>query len=260
MTIEKEGEPIRSLDDWHRLAPPKDPITQWKPGRSAMECAIAWLESAGGLPPEIAALLAGHPDFGRVIVDRMEPEALIAFDSHGGPRNADVAVEAHDDTGRIAMTVEAKADEPFDRPMAEVLGAALERRIANSDSKGVERAVNLARALLRPKQKGQMAVGSLRYQLLTGVAGTLAMARDFGASRGVFVVHEIVTSATSQAKLATNAADFVGFVRRLTGDASLEVRAGTLYGPIRVPGAPLFEHPADLYIGKATRPKSAPRP
>ncbi len=263
MTIQKRNESICSLADLRRLAPPKDPDKQWKAGRSAMESAVAWLAAPDRMPPEIALLLSTHPDLGALSIERIEPEALISFDEHGGPRNADVAVLAHDNIGKVAITVEAKADEAFDQPLADVLGAALERGLANPDSKGVDRAVDLARALLHPKQKGDRALKALRYQLFTGVAGTLAMADRHQARRAVFVVQEFVTSETSQAKLKANARDFAAFVHRLSQGAiahGRDVASGVLYGPFAVPGQPLFSKPAALYIGKAVRMRGAPRP
>lgn len=260
MTIQKRNEAICSLADWRRLAPPKDPDKQWKAGRSAMESAVAWLAAPDRMPPEIALLLSTHPDLGALSIERIEPEALISFDEHGGPRNADVAVLAHDNIGKVALTVEAKADEAFDLRLADVLAAALEKRLTNANSRALDRAVDLARALLGPRRDGECRLGTMRYQLLTGVAGTLAMAASASSARGVFVVHEIITSKTSQAKLDANAKDFVAFVRRIARHATLDVQAGVLYGPIRVPGAPLFRNPPTLYIGKAVRPVGTPSP
>lgn len=259
MTIRKGEQQILTLADWLKLAGPKDPQVQWKEGRSAMESARAWLATPGAIPPEIAVLLATHPDFGPLTIEWIEPEARIPFDRHAGPRHADIAVRAHDARGTVALTVEAKADEPFDELLSEVLAASLERRITNMASGGVARAVDLARALLRSRKDGQVRASELRYQLFTGAAGTLALAHREGASRAVFLVHEIISDATSRAKLEANAADYVAFVRRLAGDAATEVRAGQLYGPIRVPGVPLWDNPAALYIGRAVRHLSDPK-
>lgn len=260
MQIRKGNRVIQSLEEWLESAGPKDVDKQWKEGRSAMESAIAWLEVPGALPSEIDELLRSHPDFGAVSVEWIEPEALIRFDRHSGPRNADIAVRANDANGVIAITLEAKADEPFDQRLADVLENSLERLIANAESGGFARASDLARSLLPPLSDKQASLGTLRYQLFTGVAGTLALAERQNAARAVFIVHEIVTNQTSCEKLSTNHTDYSAFVRRLTGLKDLEVLSDRLYGPIRVPGAPLFESPAALYIGKATRSKGEPRP
>lgn len=257
MIILKNDTPILTIDDWFKLAAPKGKAAQWVDGRSAKECAIAWLATPGALPPEIASLFA-HADFDSLRLDRIEPEALLTFDGHSGPRNADVAVWAHDDRGPVAISVEAKADEPFAQLVAEALSGSLEMRISTPTSGALPRIIDLATSLLWPREQGQVAVGDIRYQLLTAAAGTLAMAHAHGAQRAVCVVHELVSSRTSQAKLAANAQDLDRFVTRLSRGAVSEVVPGTLYGPFTVPGAPLFAKPAALYLGKAVRVVSNP--
>lgn len=258
LMITKNGHAIDSLEHWFTFAPPKDPAKQWVDGRSAKEAAKAWLECQGSLPREIAALLATTGSFESLAVDRIEPEALIAFDNHGGPRNADVAVWARDAHGLLAITVEAKADETFDQLVSKVFAASLERLIGNPRSGGVARLSNLARALFRPTRENLPPVTSLRYQLLTATAGTLALAESVGASRAVFVVQEFHTSVTSRRKLELNDADFRAFIRRLSNGAVSDAASGTLYGPFDVPGEPLFSRPPSLFIGKALRRISTP--
>ena len=100
----------------------------------------------------------------------------------------------------------------------------------------------------------------LRYQLLTAVAGSLAWARQLEAPRAVLVIHEFHTSQTSARKLQGNAQDLDFFVTRLTAGALRGLAVGSLVGPIRVPGDPLFDKPADLYLGKIVRRVSPPGP
>jgi hypothetical protein len=177
----------------------------------------------------------------------------LRFDDASGSRNADLALWARDTGGPVAITVEAKADEPFDAPVAEVFSKALERLLERPASAGVARIVHLAESLFRAKEAGQMRVGDLGYQLLTATAGTLAHAAAIGASKAVLVVHEFVTIETSTTKLAANHADLTAFVRRISRGAVAGVDAGRLYGPIIVPGSPLFGTPAAFYVGKAVR-------
>jgi hypothetical protein len=124
MRIEKNGEAIVDLNGWYRLAPPQNPVKQWVDGRSAKETARAWLENAPESPPrEIALLLATHQDIRDLVIDRVEPEARIAFDDRNGPRNADLAIVARDKHGAAAISVEAKADESFGDTVAACLPA-----------------------------------------------------------------------------------------------------------------------------------------
>ncbi len=253
MKIIKDGNFISSMDDWFNYAPPKGGAKQWVDGRSAKEVARAWLADPPNIPNEVQDLLSAPPNFTELEFLRAEPEAHLSFNKHSGPRNADLAIWAHDSKGPVAITIEAKADEPFDLVVGDVLSAALERFVANPLSGGVTRIVDLARSLFAPISRGQPLVTNLRYQLLTAVAGTLAHGATLGAQRSVLIVHEFVSTATSRRRLEKNADDLAAFIHRLSDGAVVQVDAGQLYGPFTVPGDPLFGRPASLFVGKAIR-------
>lgn len=244
--------PITTLDEWKVLAGPKRSV-QWAPGRSAMEAAIAWLESGDALPPEVASLLESHADFGPVVEWHAEPEAKLRFDKFKGePRNSDLAVYARDRHGPYLVAVEAKADEPFGETFADTMAAAAERYIANQNSKGVARAMQLATALFGPRHKGEPTIGKLRYQLMTAVAGALCEAEQHGFDRTILLVHEFVTDKTRDDQHERNTNDLAEFVTRLAGGTRVELKPG-LVGPISVPGQPLVGHGPQLYVGKVVR-------
>lgn len=253
MLIEKAGQRIQAMDDWRRLAPPKSAEKHWVDGRSAKETARIWLESQPDVPPEVRALLCSNPELSDIEFMRAEPEAILPFDRFSGPRNADLAIWAGNAQGPVAITVEAKADEKFDSIVGDALSAALERLIANPNSGGVARIIDLAKAIFGPVAKGQAPITALRYQLLTATAGTLAHALNMGAPRAVLVIHEFVTQATSRKLLDANAADLTAFVHRVSRGAVSEFQPGCLYGPFTLPGEPLFEEPPAFFIGKAVR-------
>lgn len=260
MRIEKKAAALGTLDEWLEHAGPKNPEVQWVEGRSAMEVARAWLESApSGPPAEIGHLLRSHRDFRNVIIEQVEPEARVSFDTRRGePSNADLVLIGHDEIGPFVGSVEAKADETFGQRLSDTLDAALERAIANPRSAGVERVIDLVRALIPPKKPETVAVGELRYQLLTGIAGSLALAAEHRAARAVFIVHVFETGKTSSQHLEANANDASQFVCRLTSGSVTSLEDGVLVGPIQVRGAALSAKPAALYIGKATRRLSEP--
>ena len=262
MRIEKSNAAITNLNEWLEHAGLKDPQKQWVEGRSAMEAARAWLEGAPNGPPnEIADLLRSHTDFRHVVVDQVEPEARVSFDTQRGePRIADLVISGHDEHGPFAGSVEAKADETFGQLLSEVLDAALERTVANPRSGGVERVVELVRALVPFRAPDTVSVGELRYQLLTGVAGTLALAAERRVERAIFIIHVFETEKTSSRRLAANAKDTDQFVHRLSSGAVTRLDDGVLVGPIQVRGMALSAKPAALYIGKATRRVSPPMP
>jgi hypothetical protein len=252
MLIEKANHPIKSLEDWRHMAPPKSPEKHWQDDRSAKEAARAWLGALPGIPPEVDALLTSNADLAGIILDRAEPEALLPFDEHNGPRNADLAIVARDAAGPVAVTVEAKADEEFDGVVADTFSDALERLIENPRSGGVARIISLAQSLFAPRGSLPLLV-RLRYQLLTATAGTMALADRLTAKKAVMVIHEFITTRTSRRRLDQNHDDFGAFAMRISGGEITSVEAGRLYGPFRCPGEPLFTSVHSFYFGKAVR-------
>jgi hypothetical protein len=262
MQIVKNGIALQTIDDWRAHAPPKS-ADQWTRGRSAMECAAAWFGSAGPcVPAEIVALLSSHDDTARTQITSATPDYRVKFNgARGEPRSCDVVASAESDEGIVAITIEAKADERFERAVEQVLADAVDRRAHGGERTGtVARIEKLAASLLPPPRRGVPPLGGLRYQLLTAAAGALAYARELGASRAVLIVHEFVTERAEDRMQATNYADLSAFAARLSDGEHPTVEAGRLLGPLSVPGEPLFERPAALYIGKAVRRLRQPAP
>jgi len=253
--IRKEQVTLRTLADWREHAPPKSE-KHWKEGRSAAEMARTWvgLESPA-LPPEVDRVLRSHPDFGEVQEWSAEPEARVKFDDMGGePSNADLLLHGHDENGAFIVVVEGKADEPFGSTVDVTLRDALERRVVNPRSRGVDRVQQLAGALFHERSgRSSPVVTSLPYQLLTATAAALAEAARQEAARAVLLVHEFHTELTAADKTRSNADDLNRFVQRLSRGAVDEVEEGRLLGPFQVPGHPPFSPAPDLYVGKAVR-------
>ena len=215
------------------------------------------------MPAEIVSLLQSDPATERIQVNQGEPEKKIAFDGAGGePRNADVALLGSDSSGQVvAITIEAKADEPFGDTFEQTVAKSVERLVSGKRSNGVRRAEELACALLPPRRlrkrvppsESTPSLGPLRYQLFTAVAGTLAFAHQSRAHLAVFIVYEFVTDCTEDEKHKANALDFDAFVTRLSDGAIRKVRSGELVGPIRVAENNNWPSKPVLYIGKATK-------
>jgi hypothetical protein len=256
MCIVKDGTEIRTIEQWFQFAPPKKGRSHWVEGRSALECARAWCADPNGTlwPSEINALLASHPDTDGATLKSATPEYRCRFDKlPGEPRNTDVVAIADHPHGAIALSVEAKADESFGDLVINVLEHAIANIAADKRTNVVRRVQQLASALLPLPIDGASPLGDLRYQLLTGVAGALAFARQEKAHRAVFLIHEFQTSRTEDSKHEANARDLNSFVARLTRGRVLEVPSGKLLGPFEVPGIPLFRDAPSLYLGKAVR-------
>ena len=195
--IHKRNQPIGTLELWERYAGPKSAI-QWQDGRSAKECAKAWLGTgdSGSIPAEILQVFRSHDDFGELQSWTAEPECQVPIDAYSGPANIDVLINADDGRGPIAIEVEAKADEPFGRLLGEEYCASLERRLKSAGSNGVNCLVELSTSVLPPVTGRVPGTQLLRYQLLTATAAALSHARAMDASRAVVIVHEFRTNRT----------------------------------------------------------------
>ena len=252
--IEKGAHVITNLDEWEKWAGPKS-RDQWDPERSAYELARAWCEPDGPrVPDQLRRLLDSRIETRGPVVEQYLPEHRIHFDSHRGePRNADMAFVGRTSVGKVAVTIEAKADEPFGGTVADTLSDAVERLIETPRSRGIQRIQDLTRALFGVRLKKQPKVGALRYQLLTAVAGSLAYAIANDADTAVLVIHEFRTCKTDDTLHNVNAQDLDDFLLRLGGVREGEPALTNSYefaGPFTVPGAPLFDKPPPLLIGK----------
>lgn len=244
------GQAITSVDEWLQHAPPRQGDRHWRDGRSAMELARACLgNGVSELPVELRDLLRPLG----VTSGEFEgtPEARIPIDDLAGePANVDLAVLLPSDAGVTALAVEAKADEPFGRTVGAVLRAGAERIAADEATNSVTRVQGLATLLLPPWREGLPHLGELRYQLLTGTAAAVGLAREHGACRAVFAVCELINkSHTTAPRRKRNRFDLDAFVKRLSGGAVEEVPRGVLVGPFRVNGGEVVE----LWVGKVRR-------
>jgi hypothetical protein len=239
------GQQICCVEDWFRLAPPKMGSRQWKDGRSAKELAKAFCApGVPTVPAELLDLFASSDQLGAVQLTQAWPEHKIRLDSYfGETRNADLAAVGTGNEGAVAVTIEAKADEPFGPTIAQALA------VASPTSKLPARMAALAKSVL-----GRLPceISNLRYQLLHGIAGTLIFAKEHKATAAVFVVLEFDGPSCSPQKLTDNAADLDAFVLALS-PAATPIRAGQIVGPFFVPGGGRVPANLPLFVGKAVR-------
>jgi hypothetical protein len=235
---------ICTVEDWFRLAPPAGGAKHWVDARSAKELAKAWCGRGAGpaVPIELQELLSTHPDTAGAVIIEAIPERKVRFDNiRGEPRNTDLVCIAERANQRIAISIEAKADEPFGELVAKVLSTP-------PPSRRPERLERLCQALLGRQPGDVPGINELRYQLIHGIAGALAYAGQVNASFALFVVHEFVTPSAKTEQLEANARDLQNFLSLLApGTAPLGQR---LHGPARVPGNDYIPGHIPLYIGK----------
>ena len=136
---------------------------------------------------------------------------------------------------------EAKADELFGSTIAKTLADAVERKLANPHSRGIQRVEELIQSLFSPRQKGYPHVAGLRYQLLTAAGGTLAYATKENASIAVLILHEFVTEETNDENLTRNDSDYLNFLHRLGEAQTSASDTAVLRGPFSFPSGPLFD-------------------
>ena len=239
--------PVKSVDDWFRLALPKRVKVQWKDGRSAKELARAWFTTGEArVPRELVTLFQSHPAMGTLVLEAGIPEVETGLDNYGGEgRHHDLILLGQAGGVRTLVTIEAKADEEFGPVIEDYLAEK-----AGTSSNVPARIDLLCRSIFgRPVYEE---LGQLRYQLLHGVAGTLIEAENQGAAQAVFVVHEFLSDQTKPDKVERNRRDLDRFVHQLPGfrDACLE--PGQLLGPIQVPGGEFVPSDIPLFIGKVT--------
>jgi len=247
----KNGCEILSVEDWFRCAPPKKGLRHWKDGRSAKELARSWFPQRGQpqIPHELTSLLNSHQDtMGTVIYEGL-PENKVRLDSFKGEtRNTDLVLLGQSNQKAIVISIEAKADEPFDLTIAERL-----RKAEGSSSNVPKRISLLCRSLFGETVTEFPPLADLRYQLLTGMAGALIEAGIQQADVGLFVVHEFISKEVDSQKVKANLRDFVKFIHLLPGCSNAGIVEGQLIGPIHVPGGEFVPSDIPLYIGKISR-------
>jgi hypothetical protein len=254
--VSDRGDEIDSLETWERVAGPVSEVG-WKAGRSASELAKDWFHGHG--PRRAARLLGLHPDLGEVTFELGTAEKRTRFDEiPHGPRNHDLLVTGAADAGRIVVGVEGKADEPFGESLA-----------AYRDTKRSERSLapqrleRLTRMLFGTTVADDPTLETIRYQLCSAVAGTLADAKTEGAEAAVLLVHELQTAATADRLHADNASALETFVGRLPNGASKRYVAadGWIEGPWTLRGdGEWLPSAMPTYVAKLTTDLRASQP
>jgi hypothetical protein len=205
------GRSLRTVVDWECLAPPAAKH-HWAVGRSAFELASDWLD--GDAAARVTALLRSRPELAGLTLHDGIVEKLTRFDEiRGGPRHHDLLVNASAASGPVIVGVEGKADESFDLTLRDYVANAVRAR--PDTTRAPERLDRLTTMFLGATLAGEPALGDLRYQLLSALAGTLADAQLAAARHAVLLVHEFVTDRTSDALHEANAAALRAFVERL---------------------------------------------
>jgi hypothetical protein len=143
-----------------------------QPGRSAPTLAAAWCG-----PLELLAALSRQPALADLQIESLNVEAQTAFDRYpGGRRTHDLLILGRAAGGRVLVSVEAKAGETLGPTVGEYRRAGEKRQARNEPTNAPERLDALLKRFVRHHDPRSERVVTLRYQLLTAVAGTIAAA------------------------------------------------------------------------------------
>ncbi|MFO7821169.1 MAG: hypothetical protein R6V56_03810 [Lentisphaeria bacterium] len=191
----------------------------WKAGRSAMEEARAWFPQPK-VPEELSTLFASCTQTQNLIVETVIPEKVTRIDGfRGEQRNHDLVIEGMIGDKKAVVCIEAKADESFGKIAGPYADSARQK---NARSKVPDRLDLMCKKLFEALSPE---VHEIRYQLLTGAAGTLAETIEQKADLAIFVVHEFI-GATDPDKVKVNSDDLNCFVRLLTQGEMPSTRLG----------------------------------
>ena len=177
--------PLHSHADWCGHLDTKNK----KAGTSAPTLAAIW---AG--PVELWGALHLEPAFDGAVIDKVVAEAQAAFDRYqGGRRNHDLVVHLRLASGdRLVVCVEAKAGEDLGPTVEQYRKAAEAKRRRGEKTNAPERLDDLL-AHYVPHDPSEERVLKMRYQLLSALAGTVAVAGHEKADHAVLMLHEFIT-------------------------------------------------------------------
>lgn len=158
----------RGPEDWRqRLA---NPELHWRDGYSAKEAAQAW-ENAGQIPREIADLVGPVKETMLILSEHQVP-----MPGRGGASQNDVFVFLRNTQGPMAMAVEAKVSEPFDKAVGQWLSD-------GSANKNL-RLSKICDLLGKPGNAPE----HLYYQLFHRTASAVIEARRYGFQQAAMIV------------------------------------------------------------------------
>ena len=111
---------------------------------------------------------------------------------------------------KVVVSIESKVDETFGQTIGTYLRA-IERRIQNGEVTNAGFRIEQLKEAFFPTI-GQTVFESLRYQLLTAIAGTLAEAKNQQAKKAIFLVQTFVSSNMDSKKHRQNHRDLDHFL------------------------------------------------
>ncbi len=218
----KKDHEIISINDWREHCAPKGKDKQWKPKRSAMEMANYWLD-ADRQKKFLSFIQTYIP---KIIFEHAIPEHPTKFDDYSSARQNDLVIYAIDDTKKILITIEGKADESYGNLVINELNIGLKELQKRPLSKKLERVNGLI------SRFGDIdSFKDMRYQLFTWLAGTLSEAKREGISDVILISQEFHSDKTTQPNIDRNSRDLNRLVNILSKQTIIEVKKNEICAP-----------------------------
>lgn len=187
--ISKNNNIITTVEEWYQFAPPKAKGKHWKDGRSAKSLAQFMTDKNQVMKLEDILV---ELKYGTNGVISCTPEANTVLPCKGNGRNHDLLMIGED----FVVGIEAKVSEPFGEEISTELIEASDNKKGRIDK--------LANELFGCKINEVKDGLELRYQLLTGVYGTLREAENNQKSKALFLVVVFTDGITREDENAVN--------------------------------------------------------
>ena len=210
--VDSRCQRISNLIEWRsRIFDGTSKEKDWKKGRSAYSLAEFIMDRRGAayLEKRISSVLSPH-----VKLEQATPEYLAKFDSYpGNPSNLDLGITGH--VERLALRsslfvgVEAKVDETFGNTVKSRYSSAMKTREAGKSTNAPERVMGLLSKYFSVQGSPDSSrFADIRYQLLTGTAGTVAAPGEVS----VFYILVFRTSMYDERRGLANQQDYERFI------------------------------------------------
>ena len=187
--ISKNNNIITTVEEWYQFAPPKAKGKHWKDGRSAKSLAQFMTDKNQVKKLEDILVELKYDTNGGI---SCTPEANTVLPCKGNGRNHDLLMIGED----FVVGIEAKVSEPFGEEISTELIEASDNKKGRIDK--------LANELFGCKINEVKDGLELRYQLLTGVYGTLLEAENNKKSKALFLVIVFTDGITREDENAVN--------------------------------------------------------
>lgn len=187
--ISKNNNIITTVEEWYQFAPPKAKGKHWKDGRSAKS--LAQFMTDKNQVKKLEDILV-ELEYDTKGVISCTPEANTVLPCKGNGRNHDLLMIGED----FVVGIEAKVSESFGEEISTELIEASDNKKGRIDK--------LANELFGCKINEIKDGLELRYQLLTGVYGTLREAENNKKSKALFLVIVFTDGITREDENAVN--------------------------------------------------------